>query len=344
MSFISFIKSKTFRNHFLLAVALIIAFLWFSLKALDMYTRHGKTITVPDLESMPTEEAIHELEELNLRAVVNDSIFDDTREKGTIASQNPAAGVDVKRNRTVYITTVAILPEMIAMPDLTDLSLRQAQAQLKTYGLRIGKLDHVPHIARNAVLEQKYNEGSIQPGTMVEKGTEIDLVLGTGETQTYTHVPMVIGQPRQQAIQLINAASLNVGEEIFPEGHTESDHENLKVYMQSPDATQSRPRLELGATVNLEYRSAYDFDFEEYTSELLSIENPDLYGKTPREVLEALDDAFLILGDEVFDNNVPINQARVYRQDPDPDESPTLSRGTRIDVWYKNLEDMGNDE
>ncbi|MFW5707344.1 MAG: PASTA domain-containing protein, partial [Bacteroidota bacterium] len=203
MKLISFLKSKTFRNHFLLALALGIALLWFSLKALDIYTRHDRTIEVPNLDGIDQEQAEEILRDMNLRPVVNDSIFDTSREKGSVASQNPAPGVEVKRNRTIYLTTVAILPEMVAMPDLTDLSFRQAQSLLYTYGLKVGNLEYVPSIARNAVLEQKYNQGAIQPGTPVEKGTAIDLVLGTGEGSQYTNVPLVIGKTREEAIMLI---------------------------------------------------------------------------------------------------------------------------------------------
>ncbi|MFW6248652.1 MAG: PASTA domain-containing protein, partial [Bacteroidota bacterium] len=209
MSVIDFLKSKTFLIHLVLAIAFAIAVLWFALKLLDIYTMHGKTITVPDLKGIETEEAN------KLRAVINDSVFDSTGEKGTISSQNPDAGKEVKKNRTVYLTTVAILPEMVEMPDLNDLSLRQALAILENYGLKVGKLEYVPNIARDNVLKQKYNNGTIEPGTRIEKGTALDLELGTGESGDMVTVPFMVGKPREAAIMLLNQSSLNIGEEVF---------------------------------------------------------------------------------------------------------------------------------
>ncbi|MFW5725158.1 MAG: PASTA domain-containing protein [Bacteroidota bacterium] len=331
MKLISFLKSKTFRNHFLLALALGIALLWFSLKALDIYTRHDRTIEVPNLDGIDQEQAEEILRDMNLRPVVNDSIFDTSREKGSVASQNPAPGVEVKRNRTIYLTTVAILPEMVAMPDLTDLSFRQAQSLLYTYGLKVGNLEYVPSIARNAVLEQKYNQGAIQPGTPVEKGTAIDLVLGTGEGSQYTNVPLVIGKTREEAIMLINSSSLNIGQEVFMGESTDS----LRVYRQSPNVLNRPHQLAMGSTVDLYYRSAEEFDFEEYTQELLSVPNPDLTGKSPLEVVEILEGSLLVIGEEVFEENATTQNARVYRQEPNPEEQATILRGTEINIWYR---------
>jgi len=330
MSLLSFLKSKTFKYHFLLALAAGIAFLWFSFKALDVYTRHGRTIEVPDLVGMNKEEVQNVLRRAHLRMVINDSIFDTTREKGSVASQNPAAGAEVKKNRTIYLTTVAVLPEMVAMPDLTDLSFRQAQALLLTYGLEVGQLDYVPNIARNAVLQQKFNDGTIQPGTLIEKGTRINLVLGTGVGSSYVNVPLVIGRPRDEAIRLINSSSLNIGQEVF----LDDTEENLRVYRQSPNVLNRPQKVAMGSTVDLYYRSSDNFDFQEYSEEVLGVTTPNLMGKTPLEVFEVLEELLLVLGEEIFEQDATTENARVIRQSPDPAEQPNILRGTQINIWY----------
>lgn len=335
MKIISFLKSKTFRNHVLLAIAAGIALLWFSIKGLDIYTRHGRTIEVPDLDGMEQQQAEQVLKRMNLQPVINDSIFDSSREKGTVAGQNPEAGAEVKRNRTIYLTTVALLPEMVAMPDLTDLSFRQAQSSLETYGLKVGNLEYIPNIARNAVLQQKYNQGTIQPGTPVEKGTSIDLVLGTGEGSSYVNVPLIIGKTRSEAIRMINASSLNVGQEVFMDEDTDS----VRVYRQSPNVLNRPQRVSMGSTVDLYYRSAKEFDFEEYTRELLSVPTPNLIGKTPWEVQELLEESLLILGEEIFEEGATTQNAKVYRQEPDFEEEPAILRGTEIKIWYNSGEE-----
>jgi eukaryotic-like serine/threonine-protein kinase len=242
MNLITFLKSKTFRLHLIIAIVSGVVLLWVSLKLLDQFTRHGRTIEVPEIVGMDREQAHQVLSRMNLRPVINDSIFDTSREKGSVASQNPAAGSEVKKNRTIYLTTVAILPEMVAMPDLTDLSFRQAQALLQTHGLLVGKLEYIPNIARNAVLQQKFNQGTIQPGTPIEKGTAINLVLGTGEGSNYVNVPLVIGKTREEAIAIVNSSSLNIGEEIY----LDDSKENLRVFQQSPDVLKNKQKVAMG--------------------------------------------------------------------------------------------------
>jgi eukaryotic-like serine/threonine-protein kinase len=330
MNLITFLKSKTFRLHLIIAIVSGIVLLWVSLKMLDQFTRHGRTVEVPNLVGLNREQAQQVLKRMNLRPVINDSIFDTTREKGSVASQNPLAGAEVKKNRTIYLTTVAILPEMVAMPDLTDLSFRQAQALLQAHGLLVGQLEYVPNIARNAVLQQKFNRGTIQPGTSIEKGTAINLVLGTGVGSSFVTVPLVIGKTREEAIALINSSSLNVGQEVY----LDDTNENLRVYQQSPNALKIREKVSMGSTIDLYYRSTETFNFDEYTKEILSAATPNLIGKTPWEVQEILESSLLILGEEVFENNATTQNARVYRQSPDSKEQPTILRGSQIDIWY----------
>jgi eukaryotic-like serine/threonine-protein kinase len=336
MNFLSFLKSKTFGIHILLAIAAGIVLLWVSLKALEVYTMHGRTITVPSLERMSPAEARRTLDRLNLRMVINDSIFDASREKGTVASQNPSAGLAVKKNRTIYLTTIAVMPEMVAMPDLTDLSSRQAIALLETYGLKVGKLDYVPNIARNAVLQQLYNNGTIEPGTMIEKGTPITLVLGSGTADNRVNVPLLVGKTREEAILLLNMSSLNVGQEYY----LDDDHYNVRVFRQSPNVLERRTMLAMGSPVDLYYRSEVDFDFEEYVNDVLSVITPDLYGKTPEEVFEILQNLNLTTGEEVFERNVSVQRARAYKQDPDFANSPSILKGSKINVWYRDADEF----
>jgi eukaryotic-like serine/threonine-protein kinase len=336
MTFREFLKSKIFLRQLLLALAASVVVLWVSLKLLDTYTLHGRSITVPDLEGFHEADVKPLLSRMNLRYVINDSIFDDSREKGTIAAQTPAPGTEVKRNRTIYLTMVAFLPEMIPMPDLNDLSLRQAVTVLETYGLHVGQLETRPDIAVNAVLQQKYNHGIIEPGTLVEKGTAIDLVIGAGLGQSQVQVPNVVGLDRREAINRLHSASLNVGNEIFVD--TDESGSELRVYRQSPDPITRTHFLQAGSTVDIYYRSAEDFDFDAYLEELLTVPIPMLYGKTPNEVLETLEALGLELGEEVFEDNVSREKARVYMQMPEYDEEGRIQSGKAVDVWYRSVD------
>ena len=64
------------------------------------------------------------------------------------------------------------------MPDLVNLSLRQAKAKLESSGLKMGELTYTPDIAKNAVLKQFARGVEIEKGTSIVKGATIDLEMG----------------------------------------------------------------------------------------------------------------------------------------------------------------------
>lgn len=255
MSFITFIKSKHFFKHLGIAVILTIFLIWLSLRLLDLFTMHGKFITVPDFKGVSVEELDNFSDDHDLKYVIIDSVYDLSLKKGTIALQDPAANSKVKKNRTVYLTVVSSTTEKVKMPNLIDLTLRQAIAMLESFGLRAGSLKYVPDIARNAVLRQRYKGKDISEGSIVDKGSRIDLILGIGNSSDKTSVPNLFGKSQAQATSLLQDASLNIGSEIFEDGN---DTTTARVYRQDPPANASSV---LGQTVNLRYKSSKKYDF-----------------------------------------------------------------------------------
>ncbi|MDE5574225.1 MAG: PASTA domain-containing protein, partial [Bacteroidales bacterium] len=69
----------------------------------------------------------------------------------------------------------------VQMPDLKDLSLRQAEALLETYGLKVGSKTTVPSIVKGAVINQLHYGEEIEPGTLIRRGSSIDLQIGDGK-------------------------------------------------------------------------------------------------------------------------------------------------------------------
>src|SRR5207244_4487249 len=94
--------------------------------------------------------------------------------------------------RTIYLTVNAMMPPLVKMPNLVDLTLRQASAKLETYGFKLGTLEYVPDLAKNAVLSQKVKGKKIEPGTLIEKGVTVTLVLGDGLSDNKVSVPRLL--------------------------------------------------------------------------------------------------------------------------------------------------------
>ena len=147
---------------------MLIAIAYFALDNwLDSYTHHGESITVPDLRGLTETRLVHFIEDKHLRYKIVDSLYENGKAAGTVIEQDPAPDSKVKEDRTIYLTINASKPPKVKMPSLIDVSFRQAEAILHTYGLQVGKTIYKPDLARNAVLSQLYNGATITPGTEI---------------------------------------------------------------------------------------------------------------------------------------------------------------------------------
>lgn len=237
--------------------------------SLSSFTRHGETITVPDFSGYYYQELANQVEFSKFKFAIIDSIYDPEKEKGSIVSQDPMPDSKVKEGRHIYLTVVSINPESIAMPNLVDLSLRNASSIIETYGLKIIKLSYVTDIAKNAVVEQKYRGENIDEGTPIIKGSGIELVLGLGTENDFIKIPLLIGLTHKQAIQELHLASLNLGAEHYEQG---DDTATVRIYRQSPNFSKEQ-FVKMGEKIELWYKSDDNFDFEQYIQTIKSRDN-----------------------------------------------------------------------
>lgn len=180
MDFLQFLFSKKFLKHFLIACVIMVVLIWVTLQSLSWYTKHNDYIIVPDFRGIFVQDVVGNPDNRNYQFSVIDSVFDPDKEKGSVLSQDPFPGSKVKQNRTIYLTITSMVPEKTSMPDLRDLTLRQAQSMLESSGLRLGKLLYIRSFDEDAVQNQLFEGRPIRAGTMIEKGSAITLTVGMG--------------------------------------------------------------------------------------------------------------------------------------------------------------------
>lgn len=245
MSLKNFIFSKVFIKNLGLAVVFAIGLVIVTLIWLNFYTRHGQARPVPDFTGLSVGEARELAGRNKLRFQIIDSIYTSEVPRGTIAEQSPEPGFRVKKKRNVMLTINAFKPEMVAMPDLVDMSMRQASRVLESSGLVMGSTRFKPDISVNMVIEQYYRGRHISPGDSIQKGSEIDLVLGSGLSNERTNIPNLLGLDLQQARNRIMEASLVLGTYNYDKTVSGSaDSARAVVYKQNPE-------YRIGATVPL---------------------------------------------------------------------------------------------
>ena len=207
---------KTYLIHvgliFLVSIGIVLIFFFMYLPSA---TKHGETITVPNLKGMALDEMDDFLKKRHLDYEVSDSIYYDKYPALSIYKQYPLPGAYVKEKRKIYLTVIKRTPDQTTMPDLIDGTLKNAELFLKSYGLKRGKITYKPDLASNAVLEQWYNGEKIEPNTKIEKGSVIDLVVGDGLGQRVFNVPRFIGLQVDEADFAIRGSGLNTGSVII---------------------------------------------------------------------------------------------------------------------------------
>jgi len=232
---IKFIASKPLLKHGTYAVTggvLLLILIFFSL---NIITHHGEGLSVPDFTGLNMKQVDKLAYEKSLNYKIIDSVYNAPGKKGSVIAQIPPAGFKVKENRTILLTVKTFNPQKIPMPNFTRVSLVQSKANMETYGFKIGKLKYIPYNARDYVIEQRYKGRVIKPGTLIEKNSTIDLVLGMGKSDNITMVPDLTGMTIDNAIEKATDLSLNIGAKVYDNTLTE-DTDSLKaiVWKQTP--------------------------------------------------------------------------------------------------------------
>ena len=222
---------------------------------LNIFTQHNREITVPDMANLTYEESAQVAQAAGIQVVIADSVYVRRLKPGVVFSQLPKAGSQVKKGRKIALTTNALVSKKVSMPSLVGFSMRQAKAELMSKGLTLGKLIYMSDMATNNVLQQLYDNQPIEPGTQVESGSVIDLVLGLNNEDFRTVVPNVLGMKYLRAVDAIHENYLNIGTLNFDASvKNYSDSLDAVVYSQRPvhlgDAVRMGGSVSLFLTVD----------------------------------------------------------------------------------------------
>ena len=237
-------------KNLLLAIGLLLALVLVSALFLNLLTRHGKELVVPDFTNMKISEATYTASVDGMRIEVVDSVYIRRMGRGLVYSQNPKPGSKVKKGRRILLTINSVTPKKVQMPNLVGYSMRQAKAELSSRGLALGKLMYVSDIATNNVLRQLVGNMENTPGRMIESGTAVNLVVGLNSSDSQTYIPDVKGLKYLRAVDVVHDNSLNIKRLVFDESvKNYSDSLDAIVVRQGPEASMAP--IMMGSDVTL---------------------------------------------------------------------------------------------
>jgi len=207
-----FLTSKPLWVNILAGIVLLLLLLLLFLGSLALLTQHGKTMKIPSVTGMLFADAKKTLQSQGFEVQIQDSSgYVDTMKPMQVVKQFPEADNLVKINRTIYLTINRSQAPMIQMPNLVSMPLRTATSVLHQYGLKIGDTVYKADFARNSVLDQQFNGETIKPGTNIQQGSAITLVLGSGVGGQEFVVPDLTGLTYSQARARLDSFGLSVG-------------------------------------------------------------------------------------------------------------------------------------
>lgn len=205
------LTSKSFYKGIgILMAAGAVFLLMLDMLIMPAYTNYDDGVTVPDVTKLALTEADSLLTTYGLRFEVSERRSNSAYPADYVIDQDPMASEIVKPNRKVYLTVNTISTPTVEVPNVVNLSLRNAKIQLQNYGLVVGTVSYESSRFKNSVLRQ-----SIPAGQTVDKGSVVDLAVSDGLGEKMVAVPNIIGMKLAEAQQELRTAGLRVGEIRF---------------------------------------------------------------------------------------------------------------------------------
>ena len=180
---IEFFKKHYILKHLLLLIIVVVALFAGLVFWLENYTRHDEQKLVPDVIGMTEENAATLILGRELNYDIVDSVFRTGAMPGAVVDQDPKAETFVKKDRKVYLIVNAKSAQMTDLPEVIDLSLRQAQALLTGADFKIKEAIYKPSDYRDLVLEVLYNGKKVKAGESIPTFSELVLHIGDGGIQ-----------------------------------------------------------------------------------------------------------------------------------------------------------------
>lgn len=201
MNMKNFVKSSA-----LFAVLSFAAVLAADKLIMPLYVSHQNEIIVPNVLNIDYHDAKRILEKAHFN-VTKKQRFDANTPPNVVIQQIPEPLTTVKPGRDIELI-VTNNDRMVNVPLLRLSTLRDAQFNLESLGLKIGKIDSQSsnEFPAGIILEQ-----AMEANSKVRIGTPVDLIVSTGNNLLEAKVPFLIHKSLLEAKSQIVESGLRLG-------------------------------------------------------------------------------------------------------------------------------------
>lgn len=170
---------------------------------------NSNMVQVPTVLNLSEDEAVEILEDKNLKANVSRYAQSNNYEPGKVMEQDPGPKTKVKKNSTINL--VISEGREVKVPDLSGMTLDQAEEKLKELDLELGKTstDFSESVKKDTIIDQEPRENE-----KVQAGSEVDVTVSLGKEEPdieNVKVPNFVGEYEEDAINIAVENKLTVG-------------------------------------------------------------------------------------------------------------------------------------
>jgi beta-lactam-binding protein with PASTA domain len=175
---------------------------------LTLIVKSEDTVIVPNLEGKDVVYALELLTELELNTKVRGSEYTNDLPKNYVIYQEPQAGAEIKKGRDVKII-LSKGPKTLFMPDLSALSIQQANIILEENGICRGEVSRTYHdrVEKDHIIAQIPAQG-----TLISRRECADVLVSMGARPKAFKMPDLVGLTLEDALQSIEKSGLAIGE------------------------------------------------------------------------------------------------------------------------------------
>ncbi len=174
----------------------------------------GSQVAIPSVIGATKKQAEQTMATFGIKVKVTKDKFDELVPKGKIISMTPPAGSRLAEGETISLI-ISKGPERYKIPNLTGKTLSQATVALANEKLLIGKTEEQ---FSASVTKGQIISLSPEPGTLVKKNTEVNVVVSKGEE--LVSLTNYVGKSSEQALNELTEAGFEVTQEdVFSDNY-----------------------------------------------------------------------------------------------------------------------------
>jgi beta-lactam-binding protein with PASTA domain len=164
-------------------------------------------VEVPDVKGLLLDQGREKCYGAGLLTELRSRDYDSNVPEDAIISQMPAPGSKVKKGRRISVV-VSRGKEFAVIPDVKNMTERQARMELKRRGFLLGEIKKIFHDKQQA---ETAIDAFPKSGSTVSRDMKVDLIISKGPKPTSAEMPNIVGESLTEAKKKIDMSGMRVG-------------------------------------------------------------------------------------------------------------------------------------